>query len=187
MQLLFVQGGGKGTHDEWDNKLVASLQNELGQDYEIRYPRMPDEDDPRYALWKAALERVFGTLRDGAILVGHSVGGTILVKVLAEQLSAREFGALFLIAAPFVGDDGWSADDLQFPPDLGARLPTGVPIHFFHGLADEVAPPSHVELYARAVPQARVHRLPGRDHQLNNDLREVAAAILSLETRPSRS
>lgn len=182
-QLLFVQGGGKGTHDEWDNKLVASLGQELGQDYEIHYPRMPSEDDPSYALWKTALERVFGTLRDGGILVGHSVGGTILVKVLAEQLSAREFGAIFLIAAPFVGDGGWSADDLQFPPDLGARLPKGVPTHFYHGLEDEVVPPSHIELYARAVPQARVHRLPGRDHQLNNDLMEVAAAILSLETR----
>ena len=182
-QLLFVQGGGKGTHDEWDNKLVASLRQELGQDYEIHYPRMPSEDDPSYALWKTALERVFETLRDGAILVGHSVGGTILVKVLAEQLSAREFGAIFLIAAPFVGDGGWSSDDLQLPPDLGARLPKGVPIHFYHGLEDEVAPPSHIELYARAVPQARVHRLPGHDHQLNDDLREVAAAVLSLETR----
>jgi hypothetical protein len=119
-------------------------------------------------------------LRDGAILVGHSVGGTILVRMLAEPLSAREFGAIFLIAAPFVGDGGWSADDLELPPDLGARLPEGVPIHFYHGLEDEVAPPPHVELYARTVPQAGIHRLPGRDHQLNNDLREIAAAILSL-------
>jgi predicted alpha/beta hydrolase family esterase len=181
-QLLFVQGGGEGTHDEWDDKLVASLQQELGQEYEIYYPRMPREEDPSYALWKPALERALGTLRDGAILVGHSVGGTILVKVLTEQSSALEPGAIFLIAAPFVGDGGWSADDLQFPTDLGARLPKGVPIYFYHGLEDEVAPPSHIDLYALAVPQALIHRLPGRDHQLNNDLREVAAAILSLET-----
>lgn len=182
-QLLFIQGGGKGAHDEWDSKLVESLRRELGQDYEIRYPRMPSEDDPRYAPWKSTLEREFWTLQDGAILVGHSVGGTILVKVLAEQSTDRKFGAIFLIATPFVGDGGWSADDLQCPPDLGARLPKGVPIHLYHGLEDEVAPPSHIEHYSRAVPQARVHRLRGRDHQLNNDLKEVAAAILSLEAR----
>ena len=182
-QLLFIQGGGKGVHDEWDSKLVESLQRELGQDYEIRYPRMPSEDDPHYATWKTTLEREFGTLQDGAILVAHSVGGTILVKVLAEQSSVRKFGAIFLIATPFVGDGGWSADELQSPPDLGARLPKGVPIHFYHGLEDEVAPPSHIEHYARAVPQAHVHRLRGRDHQLNNDLKEVAAAILALGSR----
>jgi pimeloyl-ACP methyl ester carboxylesterase len=142
---------------------------------------MPSEDEPSYASWKPTLERVLETLADGAILIGHSVGGTILIKVLAEQLPARKLGAILLIAVPFVGDGGWPADDLRFPPDLGARLPQGVPIHFYHGLEDEVAPPSHVDLYARAVPQAHVHRLPGRDHQLNDDLREVAAAILSFE------
>jgi predicted alpha/beta hydrolase family esterase len=142
---------------------------------------MPSEEDPKYAPWKITLESEFGTLQDGAILVGHSVGGTILVNVLAEHSPARGFGAIFLIAAPFVGDGGWSSDDLQFPPDLGARLPEGVPVHLYHGLEDQVVPPSHVDLYARAVPQARVHRLRGRNHPLNNDLREVAAAISSLE------
>jgi len=182
-QLLFVQGGGKGAHDEWDDKLVESLRRKLGQGYEIHYPRMPSEQEPRYASWRTTLERSFATLGDGAILVGHSVGGTILLKVLAERASATKFAGLFLIAAPFVGNGGWSADDLEFPSDLGTRLPSGVPIHFFHGLEDKIAPPSHIGLYAHAVPGAHVHRLSGRDHQLNNDLGEVATAILSLEAR----
>jgi hypothetical protein len=50
-------------------------------------------------------------------------------------------------------------------------------VHVFHGLQDETAPPSHAGLYALAIPQAQVHQLPGRDHQLNNDLSEVAEAI----------
>lgn len=185
-QVLFVQGGGKGTHDAWDSKLVESLRRELGQGYEIHYPRMPHEDDPSYASWQAKLERECETLRDGAILVGHSLGGTIVVKALTEQLSAQKFAAIFLVAAPFVGDGGWSAKDLQFPADLGARLPSGIPIHFFHGLEDEVAPSSHVDLYARAVPQAHVHRLSGRDHQLNGDLSEIAAQISALEAQRPR-
>jgi hypothetical protein len=50
-------------------------------------------------------------------------------------------------------------------------------VHVFHGLRDETAPPSHAGLYALAIPQAQVHQLPGRDHQLNNDLSEVAETI----------
>ena len=180
-QLLFVQGGGAGVHDEWDNKLVDSLRRELGPSYEIRYPRLPNEDDPSYAAWKAALESELAAMEDGVILVGHSVGGTILINTLAEHPPERELGAIFLIAAPFVGEGGWSSDDLKPPRDLGARLPAGVPIFIYHGLADDTAPPSHAELYARAIPQAQLHRLPARDHQLNDDLREVAAAIESLE------
>ena len=86
-----------------------------------------------------------------------------------------------MVAAPVVGEGGWPDDDFTTPADLGARLPDGVPVHVFHGDDDDTAPPAHADLYARAIPRARVHRLPGRDHQLGNDLREVAAAIAPIE------
>lgn len=180
-QLLFVQGGGAGTHDEWDNKLVESLGRELGPSFEIRYPRMPNEDGPSYGAWKETLEKEFATLDDGAILVGHSIGATILINALSERPPKRQFGAIVLIAAPFVGEGGWPSEDVQLPPDLGARLPRRVPVYIYHGLEDETAPPSHAELYARAMPRAHLCRLPDRDHQLNNDLKEIAATIKSLE------
>jgi hypothetical protein len=180
-QVLFIQGGGERVHDDWDARLVESLRPALGPNYEIRYPRMPDEDDPSYATWKAALEREFATLDDGAILVGHSLGGTILVHTLAEHQPERQFGAIVLIAAPFVGEGGWASGDWKPQRELGKKLPKGVPIYLYHGLADDTAPPSHAELYAREIPQAHVFRMPERDHQLNNDLTEIAVAIKSLD------
>ena len=152
---------------------------ELGPNYEIRYPRMPNEGEPSYPTWKEALEDEIATLDDGAVLVGHSIGGAILINALAEHPSARRFGAIILIAAPFVGEGGWQSDDAKPKRDLGHKLPRGVPIHIYHGLDDDTAPPSHANLYARAIPQAHVHRLPGRDHQFNNDLAEIAAVIKS--------
>jgi hypothetical protein len=55
-----------------------------------------------------------------------------------------------------------------------------MPVHVVHGLADDEVPPSHAHLYAQAVPRAEVHLLPGRDHQLGDDLGEVAAIIRGL-------
>ena len=74
-QILFIQGGGAGTHDEWDNKLVESLCRELGDGHEVRYPRMPDEGDPSHATWSPAIRREMADLDDGAIVAGHSVPG----------------------------------------------------------------------------------------------------------------
>jgi pimeloyl-ACP methyl ester carboxylesterase len=176
-QVLFIQGGGAGAHDEWDDKLVDSLRRELGDGHEVRYPRMPDEDDPSYARWVEAIRREIAGLDDGAVVVGHSVGGTLLINALAEQLPEQKLAAIVLIAAPYVGAGGWPSDEFELPSDLGARLPQGVRVHLFHGLKDETALPSHAHLYARAIPQAQLHLLPGRDHQLNNDLGDVAKMI----------
>jgi pimeloyl-ACP methyl ester carboxylesterase len=176
-QILFIQGGGAGAHDEWDSELVDGLMRELGEGYEVRYPRMPAEGDPTYAAWSAAIRHELAALADGAVVVGHSVGGTILVQTLGAQPPRPEPRMIVLIAAPFVGASGWRGEEFELSDDLGTRLPRGVPVHVFHGLADEVAPPSHADLYARVIPQARVHLLPGRDHQLNAELREVATVI----------
>ena len=175
--VLFVQGGGAGVHDEWDNKLVDSLSRQLGDNFEVRYPRMPDEDDPSRLRWTPSIRRELAALEDGAVVVGHSVGAAILINELAEQPPQQRLGAIVLIAAPFVGEGGWPGDDFEFRSHLGARLPQGVPVHVFHGLKDETAPPEHADLYARVIPHAQLHRLPGRDHQLNDDLSDVAAAI----------
>jgi pimeloyl-ACP methyl ester carboxylesterase len=176
-QILFIQGGGAGVHDGWDDKLVEGLRRELGTGYEVRYPPMPDEGDPSYARWSAAIRRELADLDDGAVVAGHSVGAAILVSALAEQPPDRRLGAIVLIAAPFVGPGGWPGGEFELTGELGARLPPGVRVEVFHGLRDEIAPPSHAALYARAIPQAQVHQLPGRDHQLNNDLSEVAKVI----------
>jgi|SRR5215204_2676470 len=62
--------------------------------------------------------RTIAELQDGATLVGHWWMERSSFKLLAEQLSDRMFGAIFLIAVPFVRDRGWSSNDLQFPPGL---------------------------------------------------------------------
>lgn len=176
-QILFIQGGGEGVHDEWDDKLVASLKQALGAADEIRYPRMPDEQDPSSAAWGATIRREMAGLADCAVVVGHSVGGTLLVQALVGETHRRNLAGIVLIAAPFVGAGGWPGEEFEFPADLGASLPQGVPVRVFHGLDDQTVPPSHARLYGDAIAGARLHLLPQRDHQLNDDLREVAAAF----------
>ncbi len=175
--MLFVQGGGAGTHDEWDRALAENLAAELGAGYDVRYPRMPQEGDPSYARWSVAIGHELAKLDDGAVVVGHSVGGTILVQTLAEHPPPRAPAAIVLLSAPFIGTGGWPGTEFELGTDLADRLPRGVPVHLFQGLEDEVVPAAHAELYARAIPGASVRLLAGRDHQLGGDLGVVARVI----------
>jgi predicted alpha/beta hydrolase family esterase len=179
--VLFVQGGGEGTHDAWDDKLVASLEQELGAGYTIRYPRMPHEDEPNPTTWKQAIDAELGKLSAGVLLVGHSIGAAILLDYLADAALDRKPRGVFLIAAPFIGDGGWPSDDLRSTAELAVQLPRGLPLHLYHGGDDDTVPLSHVELFEKALPHATIRRLPGRNHQLNDNLSEVAQDIARLE------
>src|SRR5262249_39473131 len=95
-QVLFIQGAGAAAHDAWDDKRVRSLERELGDGYMVLYPRMPDEAAPHYASWKAALLNELEKLRDGAILIGHPLGGAFLIHALAEHPPKRRPGAISL-------------------------------------------------------------------------------------------
>lgn len=176
-QVLFVQGGGRGTHDSWDNKLVTSLEMALGPDYTICYPRMPDEADPDPTAWKECIARELRQLNDGVVLVGHSVGAAILLDYLSCGTVERRPAAVFLIATPFIGDGGWPSDDLPATRETAVGLHDGAPLYFYQGRDDETVPFAHIEMFASAFPQAIIRRLEGRDHQLNGDLSEVAHDI----------
>ena len=179
-EVVFVQGGGRDVHDSWDDKLVASLEQALGPGYAVHYPRMPDEGDPDPAAWKRAIARELRKRSDATILVAHSVGAAILLDYLADSDLDRRLSGVFLIAPPFIGDGGWPSDKLRPTKELVVELPDGVPLHIYQGGHDDTVPLSHSRLFEKAFPHAIVRRLPGRDHQLDNDLSEVARDIALL-------
>ena len=178
--ILCVQGAGEGVHADWDSHLVESLRRALGPGYDVRYPAMPNEEDPTMASWRPVLDRELASLRPGAVVVGHSFGGAMAIRVLADSAPTANLGAIMLLAAPFFGTGGWTSDDIETPADLASRLPAAVPVFLYHGEDDDDVPVRHVDRYAAMIPHAHVRRLAGRDHQLNNDLSEVASDIRAL-------
>jgi predicted alpha/beta hydrolase family esterase len=175
--VLFVQGGGRGVHDSWDDKLVASLEKELGPGYTIHYPRMPDEAHPDPTAWKQTIARELKQVGDGALLVGHSVGAAILLDYLADGDAEPRLAGVFLVATPFIGDGGWPSGALRPTREVVRDLPGGAPIHLYQGSADDTVPFSHLGMFEKALPRAAIRPLDGRDHQLNDDLSEVARDI----------
>lgn len=182
-QVLFVQGGGEGGHAA-DAKLAASLQSALGPGYKVHFPKMPDEASPAYTLWKRHLTEALAALGNDVLVVGHSLGAPMLLKLFTEEKSPQGISGVFLIAAPFCGDGGWAWEEAELPKDAGKRLE--VPLFFYHSRDDEEVPYAHLDLYRKAFPNAALRRLSGRNHQLNDDLSEVAADIRNCTNSPAR-
>ncbi|HEX8033136.1 MAG TPA: alpha/beta hydrolase [Ktedonobacterales bacterium] len=179
-QILFIQGGGNGGY-EADAKLATSLQAVLGAAYEVRYPRMrTDEALPDFG-WGQQIDEEMAAVEGEVILVGHSLGASVLLKLLSESDGNRHIAGIFLIATPFWGGDkNWQYEGLTLQADFGDKLPKGIPLFLYQCRDDEEVPVAHLALYAQALRQATIRELAGGGHQLGNDLTPVAEDIKSL-------
>jgi len=108
--VLFVQGGGKGAHSV-DASLAESLKRALGPKYDLHFPRMPREADPNVASWKQKISSELSRIPGKVILVAHSVGGSILLRYLAEEKVEKPIAGVFLLAAPSWDEDRWNFED----------------------------------------------------------------------------
>lgn len=181
-QVLFIHGAGEGAY-EADKPLAASLQAALGPAYQVHYPRMRDEESPEYTDWKAHVTSELAALNGEVTLVGHSVGGSVLIKYLSEQAVEKRIACLVLLAAPYWGaDDFWKWDAAQLPEDAAAKLASIPRIFIYHCRDDASVPFAHLARYAARLPKAAIRAVDRGGHQFANGLADVTEDIRNAES-----
>jgi predicted alpha/beta hydrolase family esterase len=114
------------------------------------------------------------------ILVGHSLGASMLLKYLSEENVKKPVAGMFLIAPPYWGAEDWGVSEYALEENVASKLPKELPVFFYHSRDDEWVPFAHLALYTEKLPQATIHEFDGRGHQLDDDLSEVARDITRL-------
>lgn len=178
--VLFIHGAGRGAYAE-DQLMAEALQSALGKNYTVHCPSMPDEENSPYELWRAEIEKHLAALPGAVALVGHSVGGSVLLKFLVDAIPAPRIAGLFVIAAPFWGKpEGWQWEDVELPHDAAVRLEGAWPLVLYHSRDDEIVPFSHVLLYAARLPRVKVRAASSGGHQFDGNLGNLAEDIRTL-------
>lgn len=175
-RVLFIQGGGKGAHAE-DTPLANSLEQALGPKYELRFPRMPREADPDVVLWKEKISEELSRITGKVVLVAHSVGGSILLRYLAEETVGKPIAGVFLLAAPSWDADRWDFDDLKLPSDVADKLAPLRRLYFYHCRDDDVVPFAHLALHGAQIPWAVTRAFDKGGHQFDKELAGVVMDI----------
>lgn len=160
----------------------SSLQEELGDSFEVLAPRMPNKTNARYAEWKIWFERMIPFIHDDVVFVGHSRGGIFLAKYLAEQTFPKSIKATVLVAAPF--DDvgrGRSLTEFQLPSSLEKFTEQGGKIYLLHSKDDPVVSFDHLEKFKKALPNADFSIFSDRQHFNQEDVPEITQLLKDLE------
>jgi len=176
--VLFIQGAGDMYQPEGSGRLVAYLARELSTDYRVIAPEMPDADNPHYQPWRDRIEQELEAI-DEVILVGHSFGGSVLLKYLAEGSHRKPIRGLFLISVPNWGPDGWAYQEFAAPNDVGSKLPA-LKIFLYHSRDDPEVPFAHLGYYQERLPTARARPIDGSEHSFLQGLPTLVEDIKDL-------
>ena len=179
-QLFFVHGGdslkpGEDFFAHWESdtawkvtdpfvsgpvrkKWKDDLCEKLGTDWVCAAPRFPNDMDAHYAQWKWWFEKYTPFMKDGIVLIGHSLGGNFLGKYLAENELPIRVGQLHLVAP------AWGEGDFIMPASLALIERQVSRTHIYHSSDDVVVPIAHSERFAAALPSAEFVRFLDRNH-----------------------
>lgn len=167
---------GIAKREKWTDRLAG----DLGDDFELFQPRMPNSQNAKYLEWKLWFERYLALLEREVILIGWSQGGYFLAKYLTEETLAKPVSALYLLAAPFAPDDFGGEDGGDFAFDttrVGKLTAQCGQVVIMHSTDDPVVPYSHGESFKKALPDATLVTFSDKGHFLVADFPELIERV----------
>ena len=176
-QVLLIHSAGSQQRGQGSAALLKHLRNDLGADYKVTCPPMPRPSKPSYEKWKLGLRTQLHAASESLILIGHSLGGSVLLKYLSEENFTIGAVGLFVVAAPYWGTEDWQVAEFELRKDFSKHLPLSLRMFLYQSRDDEVVPAAHLSLYARAIPKATVRMVDGQGHEFKNGLPELIEDI----------
>ena len=165
-------GRGKGSYD-----LVMYLKSELSYEFEILFPLIEKPKSPTYEKFKNMFALAFAKITEPVILIGHSLGGSTLLKYLSEEKPDISALALFLISTPH-----WKSNmkEFQLKENFQASIKNIPAIFLYHSKNDTEVRFENLEFYEKTFTTATVRKLPGKEHIFSKGLPELVSDIKSL-------
>lgn len=191
-QLLVIHGGDTfATYEEYIEDLKSinvdpyrssfkgwksKLADELGEHFDVIQPSMPNKQNAKYLEWKIWFEKHLPFLDDGAVLMGHSLGGMFLAKYLSEEPMTKKIRATILVAACY--DIG--VPDFSLHENFSFMQSQAGKVILMHSKDDEVVPFSHLEMYADALPESDLVIFDDRGHFHQETFPEMIQVLQSI-------
>lgn len=153
------------------------FQENLGTDYQVLLPAMPNKTNARYSEWKAYFKNLESVLEDDCILVGHSLGAVFLAQYLSEEKLSKRIKATILVAAPHSDETEEDLTDFKLTKVTDAFTQQAGKVTFFFGSNDPVILPVEIDKYKNEVPSAEFIVMPAPDHFMRVAFPELIKAI----------
>ncbi|RCK49200.1 alpha/beta fold hydrolase [Thalassospira profundimaris] len=181
--LIFIHSAGPQGGDNGSSRLIERLTSRLGTRFDLIAPDMPDPERPGIDAWLSGVDRVVSKASKGAVLVGHSLGGSVILQYLARNPDIwrenKSLSAVFIVASPFWGLTDWEIDEFTLTEDEVCTLEDCKLMHFCHSRDDRIVGFEHFQAYLDHLPSADAIILESAGHlMLDGDIDRLIKKIL---------
>lgn len=152
----------------WHRQLESTLPG-----WEILRPQMPNDLNAQYIEWSIYFEKVIPHIREGAVLVGHSLGGTFLLKYLSKERMPVPLTSIHLVAPSF----GVEHTSFAVSEDISLIAQDAKYCTVHHATDDRVVPYSESETGISRISGAQLLTYEHRGHFLDETFPELIDLI----------
>lgn len=175
--IFFVHSAGKQSKNEGSSGLLENIEINLGDKFKVIAPIIENPENPSYTAWKPIFDKVLSKMKNPVILIGHSFGGSMILKYLAESPVNNKIKGLFLIATPFWGNKAWDYDAYKLKSGFPEKMPKIDKVMLYHSKNDPVVDVSHAIDYHNVLPKSELKLLDGDEHTFTNGLPQLIKDI----------
>jgi len=160
--------GEKAKQTRWNR----DLGEYLGKGFQFSRPAMPCKQNAKYDEWEIWFERHVPLLKDGVILIGHSLGANFLAKYLAKHTLPVSIAQLHLVAGCFGYAGGFAL--LGSLEHIEKQCEE---VFVYQSKDDPLVPFADGEKYRDALPSAEFVTFEDRGHFLGEEFPELIERI----------
>lgn len=155
----------------------SSLEKDLGENFDVLNPKMPNAQNAKYTEWKIYFEKIIPLMDDQIILIGHSLGGIFLAKYLSENKFPKKIKALILVAPPYNTPTKHPLADFVLTKPLSLISELTDNIILFHSKDDKVVPFTNSKHYFKDLPNIELISFEDRGHFTQDEFPEIIERI----------
>ena len=174
--VIIIHGAGPKHYrslEDGSGDWQAGLPFALGEDFKVISPQMPSPKNPSYEEWKILLDKNLAKVRGDILFVGHSLGGSFLLKYISEERIPHKILGLLLVAVPFNTIKGFEA------PASYSKFWSLPNVFLYHSTDDVEVPYAHSIMYQDRL-HARLKTYTDRGHYFKrSEFRDIALDIKS--------
>jgi predicted alpha/beta hydrolase family esterase len=177
-RAVFIHGFSGSPTAAWLPWAAEQLRS-LG--WEVEAPAMPDPNHPSLQPWLSAITESVGLPTPQTVLVGHSLGGTAILRYLEQLRLASSVGGAVLVGAPITGTSRPGLEPFFHPPLRWDRIrATGARFVGLYADGDPMVELAQGRLFVSQTG-AKLYLVHARTHFYTAELPQLLDALRELQ------